>query len=191
MRLLKTCSDLGVIIAGWSLLSLAAVVTAETLLRRFFGMSLQGVDEYGGYVLAIGSALGMSYALLMRAHIRVDVVIRFLPAPMRAIADIVAAFALLFVSFQFASAAVDVAMSSWRMGARAVSPLQTPLVIPQALWALALIGFAATSAAVCIIALQAAWRRDWRTVSRVAGSPGTDEEVAAAADDARRRNVSL
>ena len=58
------------LIAGYLLLGLALLVTAEILLRRFMNFSLQGGDEFGGYVLAILAAFGFSYALLERFRIR-------------------------------------------------------------------------------------------------------------------------
>ena len=41
----------------------------EMVTRKLFNFSLQGVDEVGGYTLAVTSALGFSYTLLARgAH---------------------------------------------------------------------------------------------------------------------------
>ena len=52
------------LIAGYLLLGLALLVTAEILLRRFLNVSLQGGDEFGGYVLAILAAFGFSWWIM-------------------------------------------------------------------------------------------------------------------------------
>ena len=72
--LARGCSWLAVA-AGWTLLALAILVTFETIVRKFFGFSIQGADEIGGYVLAISSSIGFCYALVMRAHIRIDLLL--------------------------------------------------------------------------------------------------------------------
>ena len=46
------------IAAGMAFVALALITTVEVIGRKFFNFSLQGVDEMGGYVYAIGSAIG-------------------------------------------------------------------------------------------------------------------------------------
>ena len=46
------------ILSGWWLIALSFLTVAEILLRKFFSISLQGVDEIGGYTTAIVSAFG-------------------------------------------------------------------------------------------------------------------------------------
>lgn len=189
MRSLRIISDTAVLAAGWAFLALATAVSCETLLRRFAGVSIQGLDEYGGYVLAVGSAFGLSYALFERAHIRVDVLIRFLPPALRAGADLLAAVALLAVSLLLVRAATSVVRSSWELQARAVSPLQTPLIVPQGLWAAALILFAISCIVVTSCIVLRLVRRDWRGVARIGGVPSPDEEIAAELSDVKRRGA--
>ena len=61
------------ILFGTIFMTLVALVTVETIVRKLFNVSLQGVDELGGYALAIGSTISFSLAVLGRNHIRVDV----------------------------------------------------------------------------------------------------------------------
>ena len=51
-------------IFGITMLSLAVLVTVETLVRKFFSISLGGVDELAGYSIAIGAPLTFAVALL-------------------------------------------------------------------------------------------------------------------------------
>ncbi|MCX7152023.1 MAG: TRAP transporter small permease subunit [Proteobacteria bacterium] len=59
---------------GLVFLYLSFAVAVETTMRKVFNQSLQGVDELGGYCLAVGAALAFTLALLSRAHIRIDLV---------------------------------------------------------------------------------------------------------------------
>ena len=63
-------------VAGGYWLMLIAVATCiEIISRKVFSFSLLGVDEIGGYTLAVLAALGFSYALIERAHTRIDFLI--------------------------------------------------------------------------------------------------------------------
>ncbi len=53
MKKLKLVSNLLTILTGYSLLILAFSIVLEIFLRAVFNFSMQGVDEYGGYVVAI------------------------------------------------------------------------------------------------------------------------------------------
>ena len=69
-------------------------------MRKVLNRSLQGVDELGGYVLAVGTGLSFAAALLARAHIRIDVIHERLPRALRVAFNIAAAPALSSACFQ-------------------------------------------------------------------------------------------
>jgi TRAP-type C4-dicarboxylate transport system permease small subunit len=71
-------------IFGAIFLVLSVVVTVETLARKLFNYSLQGVDELAGYSLAVGSTIAFSLALAGRNHIRVDVFHELFPRRLKA-----------------------------------------------------------------------------------------------------------
>ncbi len=79
-RSLAKFVDVGVLAAGWWLIVLSAFTCVEMVARKFFRFSLQGVDEVGGYTLAVISALGFSYTLITRGHTRIDFLLTRLPA---------------------------------------------------------------------------------------------------------------
>src|SRR5215218_11003219 len=83
-RLAERFSNATIVAFGVVMTGFAALVTFETLARKFMNISLQGVDELGGYVLAVTSSLAFTLALLDRAHIRIDLFHLKLPLGLRA-----------------------------------------------------------------------------------------------------------
>ncbi|MFC6671622.1 TRAP transporter small permease [Marinobacterium aestuariivivens] len=76
---MKRIEMLASMLFGGIFLLLSVLVSVETILRKFFSMSLQGADELGGYALAVGGTLAFSLALLGRTHIRIDLFHEMLP----------------------------------------------------------------------------------------------------------------
>lgn len=178
------------VLSGWALLCLSITIVLEVLLRRLFRTSLQGVDEFGGYLFAVTATIGFAYALFHRSHIRIDVLLRTLPPPAKAVADVVALLLLNFFVWMLLWRAVAVAWQSWSFNATAVSPLETPLYIPQALWALAMALFAVAAAVSAVRALLALRQRDWAASAAEFGIIGAEEEVAEEVEALRRRQAS-
>ena len=127
---------------GLAFLALAFAVATETVMRKMFNRSLQGVDELGGYVLAVGAALSFALALRSRAHIRIDIVHDHLPRFLRVLLNLLAMPAIA------ACAAAALAMAWFALSetiafnATAQTPWATPLKYPQGLWVAALGAFA-------------------------------------------------
>ena len=190
-RALRAISTRLTLAAGWALLILSFAITFEVVSRRVLRMSLQGVDEYGGYLLAVCGTIGFSYALFERAHIRIDVLLRMLPLPLRAVADVVALLALNFFVWNLLWRSIAVARRSYDLGAVAVSPLETPLVIPQGIWALAMAFFAVVALMLAARALLALPARDWGASAREFGVVGQEDEVAQEIESVRRRQEEL
>ncbi len=134
--------------SGLLLLGSAGLMTAEILVRRLFHHSLVGVDELAGYAFAIAMAWGFAQALFMRAHIRVDLVYLRLPVRVQRLLDVLALAAFAGIIGIVVFHAWGTLAESLRLGARASTPLATPLWIPQALWLAGLIFFL-----ICLIAL--------------------------------------
>ena len=72
------------ILGGYGCLGLSFLIVYEIFARKLFNHSLQGVDEIGGYVVAITGTFGMALAALERAHTRIDVLLLRLPARVQA-----------------------------------------------------------------------------------------------------------
>ena len=129
------------------------MVGFEVLARKFFGFSMQGADEIGGYILAIQGAIGFSYALLRRAHTRIDIFLSRMPEGVQRILNVLSMLSMAAFAVFMAWRAGAAFMETLEYGSIANSPLQTPLWIPQSLWLFGLIVFAITSVGFAIWAV--------------------------------------
>lgn len=157
----RALARIGYIAGGWCLILLSLMICVEVVLRKVFNQSLQGVDEYGGYALAISSAIGFAYAFYEGSHIRIDVLVRRLPRGLRIASSLVAHFSLFFVATFFAKYAVLLTLESWDMDSFANTPLRTPLVIPQGIWALGMCLFSLAVGVRLLVVLQGLLRKQW------------------------------
>lgn len=138
---MRRIEDILATVFGAIFIVLAFTVTVETLVRKIFNFSLQGVDELGGYSLAIGSTLAFALAVVGRNHIRVDVFHDRFPRGLKAVLNwlsivLLAALALLFVLVSW-----RVLSESLEYGSTAQTPWATPLIYPQSLWYAGLVLF--------------------------------------------------
>jgi TRAP-type C4-dicarboxylate transport system permease small subunit len=138
---------------GLLFVGLSVAVAAETVMRKVFNRSLQGVDELGGYILAIGAALAFTTAIVARAHIRIDLIHDRLPRPLRAMLNVVALVALALT----AGSLFWMAWHSWQdsiaLNSIAQTPWATPLRYPQTAWVAALGVFALVALGYALHAL--------------------------------------
>ena len=134
------------IISGYACFGLSFLIVFEIFSRHFLNFSLQGVDEIGGYVVAITGTMGMALATWHRSHTRIDILHTRLPTKGRAILN-------LFVYGALTCGATFMAFMAWSTLSETLSfksvsstPLQTPLWIPQAMWLGGLVIFALSAA---------------------------------------------
>jgi len=167
---------LAAILAGYALLGLSFLVAFEVVARKLFAFSLQGVDEIGGYVLAIALAFGVSHTLLHRAHTRIDIFIGALPRrsqpAFHALAFVALAGFAVFMAWRAASALGE----SLEYQSIASTPLQTPLWIPQSIWVFGLVVFAALACAFAVHAMLLVFRRPDRVIA-LYGPRTVEEEI--------------
>ena len=134
-------SRVGAIIGGAMLLIASLVICVDITLRYTISKTLGGADELSGYALAISSAWGFSAALLSRSHIRIDTLYVRVRTRVRAALDLLSL--VTFASFiaLITWHAWGVVRQSWVSGSRSLSELETPVIIPQALWFAGLVFF--------------------------------------------------
>jgi TRAP-type C4-dicarboxylate transport system permease small subunit len=176
-RLSRRVSTAGLWFGGALVLLSAVVIGVDVLMRKFLARSIGGADELAGYALAIGTVWGLGAALLDRAHIRIDSLYVNFPIRPRVVLDLMSV--ALFVGF-FAMIAWHgwgVVEQSWIAGSRSQSALETPTVIPQAVWFAGLIVFIASGALLFVQALVKAVRGDLDGAVRLAGTRSAEEEV--------------
>ena len=164
---------------GGALVLLAAlIIGVDVLMRKFLDRSIGGADELAGYSLAIGTTWGLGAALLDRAHIRIDSLYVLFPQKLRLALDTVAL--VLFVGF-FALTlwhGLGVVSQSWTSGSRSQSALETPTVIPQALWIIGLWTFLAIGLFLLANAFRLAASGYLRGMAKLISTRSAEEEVA-------------
>jgi len=133
-RALRAVTAALAIVSGAAVLLLAFGICFDIVSRRFLGFSVQGTDEYGGYVLAMIGSVGLPYALLQRGHTRVDILMPYLPRPVLTALNVVALVTLLGYAAMIAWYSYAAFAETIEFDSRANSALQTPLWIPQAIW---------------------------------------------------------
>jgi TRAP-type mannitol/chloroaromatic compound transport system permease small subunit len=177
-RTLSRTADFFTLASGWWLLGIAVATCVEMVTRKVFNFSLQGVDEVGGYTLAVTSALGFSFTLLARGHTRVDFLLSRLPAGAQAFFNALAMVTLAAVAIFAASRAWFVLGESIEFQSHSTSPLQTPMWIPQSLWFFGYALFALTAAS---LATHACWLLFGRQaqLNKDYGPPTLEEEIEA------------
>lgn len=164
-------------IGGALMLFAAILVTFDVLMRRFFGFTVGGSDEISGYLFAVATSWSFAFVLLRRGNVRIDALYLLLPRRVCALLDVLALLALgIFMGF-LTERAFAVVTTTIDMGAHSVTPLRTPLVVPQGFWLGGLLLFQVAFVLVFLQAVVALLRGDNATVRRVAGVPSLDEEV--------------
>jgi len=138
------------LLAGYGLLGLSFLVTAEILLRRFLNFSLQGGDEFGGYVLAVIAAFGFGYTLLERAHTRVEIIVERVSPGAQGWLNLISSWCIAGMGVFLAWRAGATLLESIEFKSLSGTPMMTPLWQPQSLWAIGLVFFALASTAVAI-----------------------------------------
>jgi len=167
----------GAIASGWALMLISLATCVEVIGRKYFSFSFKGIDEIGGYVLAGTSAIGFSYALMTRAHMRITLLFPYIPSSARAFLNVVALVTLAGLAIFCAVrgyAEVDASLTSMR---HANTPLQTPMWIPQSIWWAGLVLFAVATTLQAIHAFGLLWR-DQGTLNRLYGPQTLEEEIA-------------
>lgn len=184
LQMMEKISKISVWIAGGFLIFAAVMVTVDVLARKIFSVSMGGADEITGYIFAAGTAWAFSLALLERSNVRIDALYQVLPRRVRALLDILGLLVLGGFMAILTKAAYSVFYGSlgWPFGETdfwsvSITPLLTPLAIPQGLWLLGLLMFMVTLLLVLLRSLQAFVTGDMAGVIRVAGPRTAQEEV--------------
>lgn len=172
---------------GFAFLALAGAVAVETMLRKVFNRSLQGVDELGGYILAVGAALAFAVALTSQAHIRIDVVHERLPRALRVLMNVLALPALAACALSAAAMAWFALQDSIQFNSTAQTPWATPLHIPQSFWVAALALFALVAAIGTLRVLALLATGQVREIDRRYGPRGAKAELEEELADLKAR----
>lgn len=175
---------------GGALVLLAAVlIGVDVLMRKFLSRSIGGADELAGYALAIGTAWGLGATLLDRAHIRIDSLYMLFPQKLRLVLDAVAIVLLVGFFALTTWHGLGVVSQSWTSDSRSQSALETPTIIPQALWIAGLAAFVVIGALLLLQALRTALSGDLRGVATLISTRSAEEEVEDEIRDLKDRQM--
>lgn len=117
-------------VAGLMLVTQAAVVTADALLRNV-STPLRWGGEISTYLLLGEALLAAPYALRKGEHFRVTLLVeRWSERTQRVLAVVLSVVAVAFL-LTFAWQSASLAVTSWERDLRSPTLLRTPLVIPQ------------------------------------------------------------
>jgi TRAP-type mannitol/chloroaromatic compound transport system permease small subunit len=179
LELARRIARIGAWFGGLLIIAAALLVGVEVVIRKAFNLTIGGADELSGYALAISTSWALAFALLERAHIRIDSLYVHLPVRLAALLDLLglalfSAFIGLVAWYGF-----GVFQTSHGLGAHSLSPLGTPLVVPQLLWVAGFAMFLLIAGLLLLRALAALVAGDLQTLQRLIGSRSVSEELEA------------
>lgn len=186
---MKSLERIASIVFGLVFLFLSLAVGVETVSRKVFNVSLQGVDELGGYCLAVGGALAFAVALSANAHIRIDLVHDRLARAPRILLNILSVLSLAVTALVLAWMAWLAFADSITFNATAQTPWATPLRYPQGVWVAALVLFLAIAAVLVIGVLLALARGRWSQIDRQYSPRGSKDELEEELADLKARGA--
>jgi TRAP-type C4-dicarboxylate transport system permease small subunit len=185
---LKRLDNITNIIFGSIFLLLSLLIVLETLLRKFFNLSLQGIDELSGYALALGACLAFSSALIGRSHMRIDLLYSKYPTWLRSLFNLLSIISLsLFACFLF-YVSWQIIQETQEYGSTAPTAWSTPLIWPQGAWFAALALFSLISLLLVGKAMLLLFNKDLQQLNQQFGPKGVLEEVAQEMDDFNSRS---
>jgi TRAP-type C4-dicarboxylate transport system permease small subunit len=187
---MKRLETIGAWLFGAVFVLLSVAVAVEVTLRKVLNVSLQGVDELGGYSLAIGAGLAFALALVGRSHIRIDLVHERLPRPLRLLLNVVAVASLAATAVSLPVLAWFALSDSIAMNSTAQTPWATPLRWPQGVWFVVLSVFALVAIGSLLRLLAFAFGGQTDRVDREYGPRGTKEELQEELADIEARGAA-
>lgn len=183
-------STIIVLLSGGLIVMATAIIVVEIVVRRLFSLSLGGADELAGYCFAISCVLAWIYCVIERSNISIDALHARLPLKLRVILDVFGLALMLLVASVLIRTAFSVVSDTARTSARSLTPLATPLIVPQSIWFASLALLLVTLSIVLLRALFALIRGDWQRVIEIAGAPSTEDLITEEIERAQARGAA-
>jgi TRAP-type C4-dicarboxylate transport system permease small subunit len=182
-RVVERAIDVLVLAVGWWLIALSVATCVEMVSRKLFSFSLQGVDEVGGYTLAIVGAIGFSYTLVTRGHTRIDFLVSKMPLRARSVLNMLAMVTLAGMAVFAVLRGYVVLSESIEFQSHSTTPLQTPMWIPQSLWLLGWALFTVVAVYMALHAVKLLFGGRHTELNTFYGPQTLDEEIEAEAGE--------
>lgn len=177
VRNIEKVSSWSAIICGLLLVAMSLFIALEVVLRKVFAVSTKGADELSSYTFAIICAWSLAYALIKKAHIRIDFLYTKMPSLVQRILDVLslvtlATFVTPMTYYTFRTLSISITRLS-----RANTPLQTPMWIPQALWFSGILFFCIVVIVFTVVTLKMVFKKQYKEMAKFAGCPVLEEEI--------------
>ncbi|MEM8877946.1 MAG: TRAP transporter small permease [Pseudomonadota bacterium] len=170
--------------AGGALIVFSALlVTVEVTLRKLFNISIGGADEISGYAFGVATSFALAFALFERAHIRVDAAYNLFPRWGKLAASLIGLALLVGFGVVVSYMAWGLVADTLQFGSRSITPMRTPLAIPQIPWLAGWLFFVVCGALIFVAALIAVLRGDPAQADRLIGIKSIDEQIEDEAPD--------
>jgi len=173
----SVASRAAVWVGGSLLLFAACLTTVDVFLRKVFNWSFGGADEIAGYMFAIATAFAFAFTLLQRINVRIDALYIILPRPARLVFDIVGFVLLASFLVLIAERSFNVWWNSYLNSSVSITPLVTPLALPQGFWFAGMVFCVLIIALLIVRIVVAAVQGDWLRVSELIGARSLEEEI--------------
>ncbi|MCP4317471.1 MAG: TRAP transporter small permease [Hyphomicrobiales bacterium] len=164
-------------VGGILIIGSALLVTLEVVLRKLFNVSLGGADEISGYAFGVATALGFSFALFERAHIRVDALFPFFSRWLRIFSNFLGLVLLVGFAAVVANMAWSLVADTIAHGSRSITPLRTPLALPQIPWLFGWLFFVFCGVLIGLVALKRQIGGDAAGADRLIGVKSVEEQI--------------
>lgn len=177
LRIAERISQILVWIGGTLIILSAILVTVEVILRKVFNTSIGGADELSGYAFGVATSFGFAYALFQRAHIRVDALYNLFPGWLKMFSNLFGLALLGGFAGVVCFTAWDLVADTLKHNSHSITPIRTPLAIPQIPWLIGWIYFVICTFLVLATAIWALLKRDVAGAERLVGNKTIDEQV--------------
>ena len=167
----------GAWVGGALMLASALLVSLDVLLRGLIGWSMAGADELASYAFAMATTLALSFALVDRAHIRIDAAYNFAPDWMKILLDLLAMAALTAFLAVASYYAFGIVAHTFENDAHSITPLRTPLIYPQTIWLFGLGAATVTGAVLFVTAALATFTGQRAMEARLAGTKSIEDQI--------------
>jgi TRAP-type mannitol/chloroaromatic compound transport system permease small subunit len=164
---------------GAALLVSALLISVDVLTRAAFKVAVLHSFELSTYAFAIATTMGMAYALVSRAHVRIEIVYAKCPLAARAWLDVFAHAGLALVVLTLLYWCAQTFWGNLQSGARSNSSLALPLMWPQGLWLLGIAWFAALTTLLATHGFWSCLRGRAAEAHRALGVATPDDEIEA------------
>jgi TRAP-type C4-dicarboxylate transport system permease small subunit len=183
-KLSKICS----LFCGYLLLGLCFLILAEVIGRKFFSFSFQGVDEIGGYLVAISGSFAFGFGVLEKAHTRIDIALAKFPIHLRNFFNVSAYLAIFLVSAFLARYSFVTLSESILFKSISATPLEVPIRYPQFFWFVGLSVFSLISF-LALIKIILSWMNDPAQSYKDFGPESLNDEVNRELEDVKKRKT--